>query len=428
MIRPQSTLTLPVSEAVERNRGAMGMLTILFFMCGFLAALNDILIPHLKSIFDLNYAEAMLVQFSFFSAFLLFAVPAGELVARVGYKKTMMTGLLAMCAGALLFIPAANIPSFPLFMCALLVLAGGITSLQVSGNPYVLLLGSPQTAPSRLNLTQAFNSLGSTIAPYFGGFLILSVDSKSMEEVRRTSGAALQHYRVQQAAYVKPPYLGIAVTLFALALAIAIFKLPAIRIPAQCGGKTDVGSVWKHRHLVLGAIGIFVAVGAEVAIGSFLVNYFTQPAIGAMTPKNAAAYVSLYWAGAMLGRFAGSAVMHRVRASRVLGGAALIVLALLTTSMLSSGLVAMGSMLMVGMFNSIMFPSIFTLGITDLGPLTGKGSGILMAAAVGGAVVPVLEGALADRVGVHHSFIIPAICYIYIAYYAFRGSTSATTR
>ena len=405
----------------------MAILTVLFFLCGFLAALNDILIPHLKPIFQLNYAEVMLVQFSFFSAFLLFGIPSGKLIDYIGYKKTLVVGLLTMSAGAFLFIPAADLPSFPIFMLALTVLAAGITSLQVSGNPYVSVLGPSKTASSRLLLTQAFNSLGSTIAPYFGGLLILSAAPKTVDQVRQMSAAAWQTYRLQQAAQVKAPYIGIAISLLVLGVVIACYKLPTVRNEHKSQPEKTGPSVspWQHRHLVLGTIGIFVAVGAEVAIGSFLVNYLTQPDIGGMAPKAAAGFVSLYWAGAMIGRFAGSAVMQRVPASIVLGTTAVVVLALLTTAILTSGSLSMRSMLLIGLFNSIMFPTIFTLGIAELGPLTSRGSGILMAAAVGGAIVPVLQGVIADAVGVHHSFILPAVCYLYVIFYGFHGSKPA---
>jgi FHS family L-fucose permease-like MFS transporter len=402
---------------------AMAMLFILFFTCGFLAALNDILIPHLKPIFDLNYAGVMLVQFSFFSAFLIFAVPSGRLIDALGHKRVMIVGLAAMGIGALLFIPAANIPSFPVFLCAILVLAGGITALQVAGNPYVANIGSAKTASSRLTLTQASNSLGSTIAPFFGGLLILSETPLRMEQIRRMPAAALHQYRLHEAGYVKGPYIGIAVTLFVLCFITAWYRLPEIREsagPETGGGKRET-AVWQHRHLVLGAIGIFLAVGAEVAIGSFLVNYFVQGDIGALTPKTAATYVSLYWFGSMAGRFTGSALMQRFPAPTVVAVFALVVVGLLTTSILSYGKLAMWSVLFVGCFNSIMFPGIFTLGIAELGSLTSKGSGILMSAAVGGAIVPVAQGALADRIGVHYAFILSALCYLYVAFYGFHG-------
>ena len=407
------------SQSESSLPAALGMLFVLFFSCGFLAALNDILIPHLKSIFDLNYAEVMLVQFSFFSAFLIFAVPAGKLIEIFWHKRVLIVGLVAMGVGALLFIPAANIPSFPVFLCAILVLAGGITALQVAGNPYVACLGSAAMASSRLLLTQASNSLGSTIAPYFGGLLILSESPKTVEQIRQMAPDVLHQYRLHEAAYVKGPYIGIAITLFLLALITGLFRLPSIETAheAGCGG----GGVWRQAHLVLGAAGIFLAVGAEVAIGSFLVNYFVQPDIGGLTPKQAASFVSLYWFGAMAGRFGGSWVMRKLPAPAVLGGFSVVVVSLLTVGMITTGKPAMWSILFVGCFNSIMFPTIFTLGIANLGPLTNKGSGILMSAAVGGAIVPVLQGALADRIGVQHAFVLSAICYTYVAFYGFYG-------
>jgi FHS family L-fucose permease-like MFS transporter len=418
---PKNLVSLP--EPASGVRPALVMLFVLFFACGFLAALNDILIPHLKPIFDLSYAEVMLIQFSFFSAFLIFAVPSLKLLEQIGHKNTLIAGLTTMAVGALLFIPAATIASFPIFLCAILVLAGGITAVQVSGNPYVARLGPAHTASSRLTLTQASNSLGSTMAPYIGGLLILSESPKTMDQIRHMSATALQAYRVHEAAYVKGPYIGIAVTLVLLSVITMFYRLPSIQESAaqQSHRRESWGAVIEHRHLILGAIGIFLAVGAEVAIGSFLVNYFTLPDIGGLTPKSAAAYVSLYWGGSMLGRFLGAALMQKAPAPRVVGVFAVIVSGLLTTSILSYGHLAMWSVLLVGCFNSIMFPSIFSLGIAKLGPLTSKGSGILMSAAVGGAIVPVAQGALADRVGVHYAYILSALCYLYVAFYGFHG-------
>ena len=408
---------------------AMAMVTTLFFVWGFLTCLNDILIPHLKAIFDLNYFAVMFVQFVFFGAYFVFAVPAGWVVEWIGYKRTMVLGLLTMAVGALLFIPAASVPSFPLFLAAEIVLATGITVLQVSANPYVSVLGPERTASSRLNLTQAFNSLGTTIAPAIGSFLILSAAPKSMDEVREMAPDVLQAYRLHEAATVKMPYLAIALALVLLGLAIAMFKLPRIeatrdfRPPEE--GVTD--SIWKYRHTLLGAIGIFTYVGAEVAIGSFLVNYFSQPDTGGLTVQTAAKLVSFYWGGAMVGRFIGSAVLQKVRPNLALGTVAIVAGLLVVTSMMNHGQIAVWSIILVGLFNSVMFPTIFTLGIAELGPLTGKGSGLLIAAIVGGAVIPVLEGRLADRIGIHHAFILPALCYIYISYYGFRGSRPTRT-
>jgi FHS family L-fucose permease-like MFS transporter len=404
-------------------RAALTMVTTLFFMWGFLTALNDILVPHLKPIFDLSYAKIMFIQFAFFSAYFVFSVPLGRVVEWIGYKWTMVAGLFTMGLGALLFIPAASVPSYPLFLFALIVLAGGITALQVSANPYVAVLGPPRTASSRLNLAQAFNSLGTTIAPYLGGMLILSAAPKTMEEIRQMPAGALQAYRLHQASSIKLPYLVLGLIAIALGVVIAAFKLPPIpEAERHAGDKSPQTSLWKYRHLILGAVAIFVYVGAEVSIGSFLVNYFSQRDIGNITEKVAAGFVSLYWLGAMIGRFVGSAILQKVRTGTVLGTAAIVACLLVVISMLSTGHIAMWSIILVGLFNSVMFPSIFTLGIAELGPLTGEGSGILIMAIVGGAIIPVLVGALADRIGIHHSFLLPAICYLYIVYYGFRGS------
>jgi FHS family L-fucose permease-like MFS transporter len=408
------------APATKSSPFAFTVVTALFFMWGFVTVLNDILVPHLKAIFDLTYTKVMLIQFAFFSAYFIFSLPSAKLVDTIGYKKTMVVGLLTMGAGALLFIPAASAPSFPLFLTALMILAAGITALQVAANPYVAVLGPPETASSRLNLTQAFNSLGTTIGPYLGGMFILSAAPQSMDVVRQMGAQALQSYRVQEASSVKLPYLGIGLLLVALAVAIGLANLPAMPQERHAGGPST--GVLKYRHLVLGAVAIFVYVGAEVSIGSFLVNYFILPNIGNITEQSAARYVSFYWGGAMVGRFIGAAVLRKVRTEYVLAFAGVVAALLVCTSMLTQGNLAMWSIIAVGLFNSIMFPSIFTLGIAKLGPLTGDGSGILVMAIVGGAILPVLQGSLADRLGIHHAFILPVICYLYIVYYALKGS------
>ena len=404
----------------QTHGGALAMVTTLFFMWGFLTCLNDILVPHLKAIFDLNYAQVMLIQFAFFSAYFLFSLPLGKVIEWFGYKRTMVTGLCMMGVGALLFIPAASVPSFPLFLGALMVLAGGMTLLQVSANPYVAVLGPARTASSRLNLTQAFNSLGTFIAPYIGSVLILSGTLLTAAEMAALNPDQLHAYRVEHVSSVKLPYLGFAIVLFLLALVISFYKLPVIESAEPHRGEiaTLDDSVWKHKNLVLAAIGIFVYVGAEVSIGSFLVNYMKEPYIAGLAEKVAAKYLVVYWGGAMVGRFIGSAVLQRVSTRKVLGIAAGAAALLVMISMLNSGHVAMWSILAVGFFNSIMFPSIFTLGIDGLGKLTSRGSAVLVAAIVGGAIIPELQGILADRIGIHHAFILPVLCYFYIVYLA----------
>lgn len=419
-------------ESARQGTGSyaapLAIVTTLFFMWGFLTCLNDILVPHLKSIFDLNYAKVMLVQFAFFGAYAIFSLPSAKLIDWIGYKRSMVAGLLTMGLGAFLFVPAASVPSFWLFLGALIVLAAGITCLQVAANPYVTVLGKPETASSRLNLTQAFNSLGTFLAPFFGGLLILSAAPKAMQEIRALAPEALQAYRLHEAATVKTPYVGLGIALVALAVAIGISKLPTIEHAQHKAGEKVNDSIWNHPNLIFGAIAIFVYVGAEVSIGSFLVNYFTEPSIGGLTEKVAASFVAFYWGGAMVGRFVGSGLLQKVRTETLLGICAICAAALVAVSMLTNGHVAMYSIILVGFFNSIMFPSIFTLGVAELGPLTGDGSGVMIMAIVGGAIVPLVQGWIADRIGIHHAFFLPVICYIYILFFALNGSKPNSQR
>jgi FHS family L-fucose permease-like MFS transporter len=394
------------------------------------------------------------------------------------------------------------VPSYGLFLVAVTVLATGITCLQVAANPYVTVLGKPETASSRLNLTQAFNSLGTFLAPFFGAVLILSATPKAADEVRALAPDALHAYQLQEAATVKSPYLGLGIALVVLAIAIGLFKLPKIEHAQRRVGEKVSDSIWKHPNLIFGAIAIFVYVGGEVSIGSFLVNYFHEPYIGGLAEKLGASFVAFYWGGAMLGRFVGSSFLGGTKAkymwmasalavalillSYPIGGyipdgyvpgvpnllflawlvfagrplfavvavaAATIAIvamlkggqakaptglllavcavaasALVAISMVSTGHVAMWSIILVGFFNSIMFPSIFTLGVAELGPLTGDGSGIMIMAIVGGAIIPVAQGAIADRIGIHHAFFLPVLCYLYILFYALSGSKPNSER
>jgi FHS family L-fucose permease-like MFS transporter len=428
-IAPPSRSTAASADSSSSSYAIpLAVVTTLFFMWGFLTCLNDILVPHLKSIFDLNYRQVMLVQFAFFGAYFLFSIPSAKIIDWIGYQRSMVVGLLTMGVGAFLFVPAASAPSYPLFLAALVVLAAGITCLQVAANPYVTVLGKAETASSRLNLTQAFNSLGTFLAPFFGGLLILSAVPKAMEEIRALAPDALQAYRLHEAATVKTPYVGLGIALVVLAAAIGSFKLPKIpQAQHKVGEKVD-DSIWRHPNLILGAIGIFVYVGAEVAIGSFLVNYFSQPEIGGLTEKVASSFVAFYWGGAMVGRFIGSGLLQKMKTGHLLGICAVCATALVTISMLSTGHFAMYSIILVGFFNSIMFPSIFTLGVAELGPLTGDGSGIMIMAIVGGALIPLAQGAIADKIGIHHAFFLPVICYLYILYFALSGSRPNSER
>jgi FHS family L-fucose permease-like MFS transporter len=417
-------------ETRKTDYRAMSIATMLFFMWGFLTCLNDILIPHLKAIFDLNYAQAMLVQFCFFSSYFIFALPAGKLVEWRGYKGTMVIGLLVMAAGAFLFLPASTMASFGVFLSALVILAAGITTLQVAANPYVANLGPPETSAARLNLSQAFNSFGTFIAPFFGAALILSATQVTPETMKSFSATALQQYRMEQASSVRLPYLGIGLTLVLLAISFAVLKMPTMDFtrdirPGELDGDAKGDSIWRHPVLLAGALAIFVYVGAEVSIGSFLVNYFGLPDISAFPERTAAKYVSLYWGGAMVGRFIGSWLLTKFRTSTVLGTAAVVACGLVVTSIITHGHTAMWAILAVGLFNSVMFPSIFTVGLTGLGSLTSKGSSLMVAAIVGGALIPLAEGHLADAIGVQHAFVIPAVCYIYIALFGYLGGRRA---
>ena len=411
---------------IRTDTRAMSVATALFFMVGFLTCLNDVVIPHLKSIFELNYAQAMMVQFAFFSSYFIFSYPGGKLVEFLGYKRAMVVGLVVMAIGAAGFLPAAHFAVFGIFLSALIVLAAGMTTVQVAVNPYVTVIGPVATASSRLNLAQAFNSVGTFIAPFLGSLLILGGPQPATIAARHAMTAVqLQFYRVAQAHTVTLPYIVITVALLLLAIALGLIKLRPqassaertqdFRPGAFSEALTPRDSIWRHPWLLAGAVGIFTYVGAEVTIGSLLVNYMGLPSIANLPEATAARWLMAYWGGAMIGRFAGSAILQRVRTGILLGLAGIVACALVLASVLSSGHLAMYTLLAVGLCNSIMFPSIFTLGIQGLGPLTSKGSSLLIAAIVGGALLPLATGRLADHIGLHPAFIIPAFCYVYIA-------------
>ncbi|WP_374585477.1 sugar MFS transporter [Pseudoduganella sp.] len=389
------------------NTSALVIVTILFFMWGLITSLNDVLIPHLKAIYTLSYVQAMLVQFCFFGAYFIVSLPAGALIRRIGYQKGAVAGLLIAAVGCLLFYPA-SFGGYGLFLFAFFVLASGITILQVAANPYVTVLGPARTASSRLNLTQAFNSLGTTIGPAIGGLLILSA-----------AGAAVN--AAAEAATVRGPYLALAAALVLLAVMFAFSKLPQIADSEDLAlAGEGHGSAWAHRHLVLGAVGIFLYVGAEVSIGSFLINFLGEAHIAGLSHADAAHYVSIYWGGAMVGRFIGFAVMRVASPGKTLAFNSLLAIGLVLAAVFGSGKVAMWAILAVGLCNSIMFPTIFSMALHGLGKYTGQGSGILCMAIVGGAIVPFAQGALADAMGVQVSFLLPAACYAFILYFGMK--------
>ena len=347
---------------------AIAVLSTIFFTWGALTSLNDVLIPHLKAVFEMGYARSMLVQFAFFSTYLVMSLPSGRVVARFGYKASIVIGLLVASLGALAFYPAAKVPSYPLFLCALCVLASGITLLQVAANPYISLIGDPRYASSRLTLAQALNSLGTTLAPSLLGPLILSVGVLGAAQIAQLAPAQAESYRVAQAASVQGPYLGIAAGLAVLALLVYLLRLPPLTEARANPSDHTLLQVLRHPQVRLGVIAIFVYVGAEVGISSFLINYLEDPRIGALDAVTATKYVSYYWGGAMLGRFLGAALMRRISPHTLLCLFALAAIALLLTTMSSAGALAMWSVVAIGLFNSIMFPTLFTFGIEGLGP------------------------------------------------------------
>ena len=381
-------------------------------MMGFITCMNDILIPHLKDIFDLTYVQAMLIQFCFFTAYAIMSIPMGYLVGKIGYKNGVIGGFLLTAIGCLLFYPAAGSHSYATFLGALFILASGVTLLQVAGNPYVTLLSKPGKESATLTLVQAFNSLGTTIAPQIGAFLILADATQTVSKAEQISS-------------VQIPYLGLAGLLIILAVFVKMIRLPdANRIAEEESEHNHDGkhSVWQYRHLVFGAAGIFCYVGAEVSIGSLLVSVLGY--LKGLDHASAAKYLSFYWGGAMVGRFLGSAIMAKIAPNRYLAFNATAAVALLGVAMLAgkaSADIAMWALLAIGFFNSIMFPTIFSLATKKLGKFTNSASGFLCTAIVGGALIPVLQGKIADDYGMMISYVAPAMCYLYIVFFALKG-------
>ena len=409
--------------SAESHTRSLVIVTMLFFMWGLLTSLNDVLIPHLKAVYTLSYVQAMLVQFCFFGAYFIVSLPAGHLIKKIGYQNGAVAGLVIAAAGCALFYPAAQ-AGYYLFLAGFFVLASGITILQVAANPYVTVLGPAKTASSRLTLTQAFNSLGTTVGPLFGGMLILAAAPAIVAVAPEAMSAADQAaQRAAEAATVQVPYLILAGALLTLAVVFALAKLPRIvhADDAFTHGSENVNrSIFHHRNLVLGVVAIFLYVGAEVSIGSFLVNFFGEANIAALPPAEAATYVSYYWGLAMVGRFIGFAVMRHVSPGRTLAFNAACAAALVLATTQLEGRMAMYAIIGVGLFNSIMFPTIFSMALHRLGRFTGQGSGLLCMAIVGGALVPFAQGYLADRIGIQPSFYVPMACYAFILFFGMK--------
>ncbi|TWI53522.1 FHS family L-fucose permease-like MFS transporter [Pseudomonas duriflava] len=398
------------SNHIPNYRGPLAVLTVLFFMWGLITSLNDILVPHLKAVFTLSYVQASLIQFCFFTAYFIVSFPAGRLVESLGYKKGIILGLCTAAVGCLLFYPAAGAHSYTFFLLALFILAGGITILQVAANPYVTILGKPETAASRLTLTQAFNSLGTTVGPLIGAVTILALVEHSTD-----------------ASSVQMPYLILAGMLLVIAIIIGLIKLPQIK-----GGNEEVQtnsaaphqeakSIWQHKHLLLGVVGIFMYVGAEVSVGTYLISLMESPEVAGLTSSAAGQYLALYWGGAMVGRFVGGVIMAKVKPSHVLAFNSIANVILIGLAIAMSGKFAMWALLCVGLFNSIMFPTIFSLALDGLGKFTSKGSGLLCMGIVGGALLPLIQAIFADSIGLLTSFFVPMIGYLYILFYGLKG-------
>ncbi|MCB2379242.1 sugar MFS transporter [Hymenobacter sp. BT635] len=398
-------------HATPRYTSALSSLTVLFFMMGFITCLNDILIPYLKAIFQLSYTQANLINFCFFGAYFVMGIPAGRLVQRIGYKGGMLAGFVVAAVGCFLFYPAADSRSYGLFLAALFVLATGVVLLQVAGNPYVAILGPARSAPARLTLTQAFNSLGTTVAPLLGAAVILS----HLPDLETASAAAIDVRAVQT------PYLAIGGVLLVISLLLGLLKLPKI-VHADADAQAPAGQqAWHYRHLVLGMVGIFAYVGGEVAIGSHIVSYLHLPEVMNLTPKLAGKMVAYYWGGAMVGRFIGAYLLSRFNPGRLLATGAVGAIVLILISINTAGETAMWSLLAVGLMNSIMFATIFTLAVAGLGRHTEQASGLLNVAIVGGAVVPLLFALVADVSTLQLAFILPVLCYAYIVWYGLKG-------
>jgi MFS transporter, FHS family, L-fucose permease len=400
---------------------ALTVLATVFFMWGFATVLNDILVPHLKAVFSLNYGQSLLIQFVFYLAYLLMALPAAKLLERIGYKLSIVVGLVGMALSAAGFVPAAMLGSYDVFLLALFLLASSITLLQVAANPYVAVIGAPETASSRLNLVQALNSAGTTVAPLFGGLLILARSSSGTSETGDVVLTAQQRAADVQA--VELPYLIIAGILIALALLVWKVRLPDLGKENRRAARAERAkqSLWRHRNLVFGVPAICLYLVSEIGIGSTLVNFISMPNIGAMSHAAAASYVSLFWGGAMAGRFIGALVLRWIAPARLLAAVSIGALILAVIAITTQGHLAMWSLIAVGLCHSVMFPTIFTLGIKGLGPLTEEGSGLLIMAIAGGAA-SALQGVLADRIGLQLSYILPAVCYVYVLFYALWGS------
>jgi FHS family L-fucose permease-like MFS transporter len=408
-----------INEAAPYRR-SLALLATLFFMWGFITVINNTLLPHLRSVFELNYTQTTLIESVWFIAYGVASVPSAFLIERVGYKKAIVLGLVVMALGALAMVPAARLPSYEMTLIALFVIACGIALLQVAANPYVAVIGPPESSESRLTLVQAFNSMGTFFAPYFGGYLILS---------RTTGGTSLEGTQLSQAERLadaqatQMPYIIVAVVLAILAVVIWRAKLPTLGEDTRRANAEERRklSLWTHRNLVFGIPAIFIYLIAEIGVANLFINFAILPDIAGITPAEAANYLVLMWGGMMVGRFAGAFIMRAFPADKVLAVYAAAAFLVMIGAATLHGPVAMWCLILVGLCHSIMFPAIFAMGIKGLGPLTEEASGLLIMAIAGGALV-VVQGWLADLYGLQNSFWLTVACEIYVLWYALWGS------
>ena len=425
-------------------RSAFFLLTVLFFLWGFITVLVDSLIPRLRELFTLTYFQAGLVQFAFFGAYFLLSIPASYILSKIGYKRGIILGLLTMALGCALFYPAASYRIFGIFMLAYFVLAAGMTILQVAANPFVSVLGPEESASSRLNLSQAFNSLGTAIAPAIGALFILSDTVKTKAEISELENTAKETYLIAEASAVQAPFLGLAIFISLIAVIFLFAKLPEMISEKSTGTYKEA---FKNKKLMQGVLGIFFYVGAEVAIGSYLVNYFLEMNLVSVIMENrlmtfiaeailnsglaendnkaiVGVFVTFYWSGAMIGRFLGAYLTKIIKPGKILAIFATIAISLIIISISTVGLISMWSILAVGLFNSIMFPTIFTLAIDGIGKLKPKASGLLCTAIVGGAIIPPTFGFLTDQIAFKKALILIVLCYAYILWFGYKNGKS----
>jgi FHS family L-fucose permease-like MFS transporter len=414
--------SVPITE--RRYVVPLILVTSLFFLWAFGVNLNDILIPHLKKAFHLTDFRSSLIQTAFFGGYFLAALPAGWLMERIGYRRGILVGLLACAAGALLFIPAASVRLYGFFLFALFVMACGQGVLEVAANPYVTILGPPESSERRLNLAQSFNSVGAVVTPIFGAAFILTGVEYSRAQLAAMTPAQLQAYEISEAATVKLPYLIIAGLFIGVATLIFFSHLPEVR--EEDGSQEPSGEVkglrglWPYKHLLKGVLAQFFYVGAQVGVASFVIR-FAQYSVLGMPEKHAANYLKLHLLGFMIGRFAGSAIMKHVAASRLLSLFGVSALTCLTVVLLGTGVAPMWALVLLGFFHSIMFPTIFALSLKHLGPHTKLGSSLLVMSIIGGAFFPAIMGYVSDASNIRYAFLVPFLCHLYVLYFATRG-------